>query len=156
MMSPALVLLLALAGGASADATPATSTDSPHWVEVGDTRYSVELAADYHSRMRGLMFRESLPERSGMLFVFGSEYPQSFWMKNTLIPLDILYFDSGLSLVSVSANTPPCKIALCPSYPSAGPAKFVLELNAGEAARLGLKPGDRMTLGPNVPTTPLE
>ena len=154
MMIPAFALLLVLSGSASADEV--TAANDERWVEVGDTRYSVEIAADYHSRMRGLMFRESLPERSGMLFVFASEYPQSFWMKNTLIPLDILYFDSTLSLVSVSADTPPCEVRLCPSYPSAGPARFVLELNAGEAARLQLKPGDRMTLGPGVPSTPLE
>jgi len=144
-----LMFQLALASGARAN-------EPAHWVELGGQRYRVELAADDHSRMRGLMFRESMPADAGMLFVFDREYPQSFWMKNTLLALDILYFDHAGRLVSLSAHTPPCKSAYCPSYPSTGPAKFVLELNAGQADRLRLEAGARLQFGPGIPGAPLD
>lgn len=67
-------------------------------------------------------------------------------MKNTRIPLDIFYFDEELKLVNVSENTKPCRTQRCPGYPSAGPAKYVLELNAGKAAELGVKAGDVLGL----------
>ena len=71
---------------------------------------------------------------------------RSFWMKNCRIPLDIFYFDDELKLVSVAENAKPCKTARCPSYPSKGPAKYVLELNAGKASELGVQPGDVLEL----------
>ena len=81
-----------------------------------------------------------------MLFIFANEAPRSFWMKNCRFPLDIFYFDADLELVSVAEDTPPCRSARCPGYPSKGPAKYVLELNAGKAEELGAKPGDRLSL----------
>jgi uncharacterized membrane protein (UPF0127 family) len=116
------------------------------YVELKRERFSVELADTDDKRALGLMFRESMPDDHGMLFVFPGETRRSFWMKNTRIPLDIFYFDSNLTLVSVSANTPPCRTASCPAYPSDGPAKYVLELNAGMAAELGVKSGDVLEL----------
>ena len=109
-------------------------------VEIGGRQYIVELAQSHPERMRGLMFREALAEDHGMLFVFEREQPLAFWMKNTLIPLDILYFDDAFRLVSITADTPPCRTAYCPSYPSARPARYVLELNAGQAKALRLEP----------------
>ncbi len=135
-----------------ADDGPTTA----HWVELAGKRYRVELAVDDHARMRGLMFREHLDDDAGMLFVFEAEHPQAFWMKNTLIALDILYFDRHGKLVSVAADTPPCRTSYCPSYPSAGPARYVLELNAGHAARLGVLPGAKLRFGPGIPGAPLE
>lgn len=123
------------------------------WVELKGQRFQVELADTDPARQRGLMQRESLASDRGMLFVFEREAPQAFWMKNTLIPLDILYFDQERRLVSISRDVPPCKSALCPSYPSAGPAKYVLELNAGAAAELGIARGDRIEFSPEVPAT---
>lgn len=67
-------------------------------------------------------------------------------MKNTRIPLDIFYFDADLRLVSVAKNSQPCRVQNCPSYPSSGPAKYVLELNAGKAALLQVKQGDLLEL----------
>jgi hypothetical protein len=87
-----------------------------------------------------------MPEDEGMLFIFPNEAPRSFWMKNTRIPLDIMYFDKNLKMVSLSADTPPCRVARCPSYPSTGPAMYVLELNAGKAQELGVGPGSVLTL----------
>ncbi|MEZ5464019.1 MAG: DUF192 domain-containing protein [Lysobacteraceae bacterium] len=122
------------------------------WVELNGHRYSVEIADDDAERARGLMYRDKLADDHGMLFLFEHEGPQSFWMMNTHIPLDILYFDTEWRLVSVSRNTPPCSSGVnCPSYPSKGPAKYVLELKAGQAKAAGLKKGDRLTLGPGIP-----
>lgn len=116
------------------------------YVELKNKRFMVELAETQEKQALGLMFRESMPDDHGMLFLFPVESMRSFWMKNTKIPLDIFYFDEDLRLVSVSENTPPCRSLRCPSYPSTGPAKYVLELNAGKAAELAVQPGDQMEL----------
>ncbi len=120
-------------------------TQGPY-VELNQERFSVELADTQDKRALGLMFRDSMPDDHGMLFVFPGETRRSFWMKNTRIPLDIFYFDNNLALVSVAENTPPCRTPECPTYPSDGPARYVLELNAGKAAELGAKPGDVLEL----------
>ena len=80
------------------------------------------------------------------LFIFPNEAPRSFWMKNTRIPLDIMYFDKELEMVSISADTPPCRVTRCPTYPSKSSAMYVLELNAGMAKELGVGEGDKLTL----------
>ncbi len=85
-----------------------------------------------------------MPQDHGMLFIFPNEQMRSFWMKNTRIPLDIFYFDAEYRLVSVVKGAKPCRTVQCPDYPSSGPAKYVLELNAGVADRLGVDVGDRL------------
>ena len=133
---------LLLAGCASGDGL---------WVELADQRYTVEVADDNAERARGLMFRDRLAEGHGMLFIHDREEPQAYWMKNTRIPLDILYFDDSRQLVSQQRDVPPCSAGnACPSYPSRAAARYVLELNAGEAARLGLRDGARLQLGPGI------
>jgi len=126
--------------------TCASCTAREPQVVLNGQRFTVELAQTQEQQALGLMFRDQLEDDRGMLFIFPREAPRSFWMKNTRIPLDIFYFDGELRLVSVSENTPPCRTARCPSYPSTGPARYVLELNAGKAAELGVKPGDRLEL----------
>ena len=122
------------------------------WVELAGERYAVELADDDAERARGLMFRDELAAGAGMLFVHDQQQPLAYWMKNTRIPLDILYFDSQRRLVAQQRDVPPCSLGDgCPSYPSRAPALYVLELNAGEAARLGLKGGEELRLGPSLP-----
>ena len=103
----------------------------------------VELALDSTSQAQGLMFREEMPEDRGMLFMFPEMRPLAFWMKNTLIPLDIIYIDNNGEVVHI-VTAKPCKVKNCPSYPSASPAQYVLELNGGEAQRRGLKVGDNI------------
>ncbi|RNF81885.1 DUF192 domain-containing protein [Montanilutibacter psychrotolerans] len=133
---------LALAGCASGNAT---------WVELAGTRYAVEVADNDEERARGLMYRDEMAAGTGMLFVHDSEEPQAYWMKNTRIPLDILYFDGGRRLVAQQRDVPPCSLGNgCPPYPSNAPALFVLELNAGEAAKLGLEQGAELTFGPGI------
>jgi len=132
----------------------ACSGNAPPWVEVGGQRFQVEVADDAAERERGLMFREHLAADAGMLFVHAHEEPLAYWMKNTRIPLDILYFDAERRFVSMQAGVPPCSAGdACPSYPSAAPAKYVLELNAGRAAALELQAGDPIRFGPGIPTT---
>ncbi|MDE2235303.1 MAG: DUF192 domain-containing protein [Gammaproteobacteria bacterium] len=108
-------------------------------------RFGVEIASTEAAREHGLMYRTHMAPDHGMLFVFSDAQQRYFWMKNTLIPLDIIFFDAHKRLINVSANTPPCKTPECPTYGSAAPARYVLELNAGMAAKLGLKTGDKFT-----------
>jgi hypothetical protein len=123
-----------------------------HWVELQGQRYRVEIADDNAERARGLMFRDAMPEENGMLFIHDTQMPLSYWMKNTKIPLDILYFDRDRKLVSQRRDVPPCSLGdRCPPYPSSAPALYVLELNAGQAAKLGLKDGAELTFGPGIP-----
>jgi uncharacterized membrane protein (UPF0127 family) len=116
------------------------------YVTLRNERFTVELAESSEQQALGLMFRDSLPDDHGMLFLFPGEAKRSFWMKNTRIALDIFYFDKELKLVSVSENVQPCRTPRCPGYPSTGPAKYVLELNAGKAAELGVQVGDVLGL----------
>ncbi len=121
------------------------------WVELKGNRYAVEVSDDDASRARGLMFRDAMADDAGMLFIHDRTEHLAYWMKNTRIALDILYFDEGLTLVSQQRNVPPCLSGVnCPVYPSRAPARYVLELNAGQAARLGLEDGAALTLGPAI------
>ncbi len=124
----------------------AACANAQNAVELNGERLAVDLALTREEQARGLMFVEAMPDDHGMLFVFGSEAPRSFWMKNTKIPLDIFYFDSDFTLVSVVRNARPCAVQRCPGYASEGPAQYVLELNAGLADRLGVEQGDELIL----------
>jgi uncharacterized membrane protein (UPF0127 family) len=121
------------------------------WVELGGQRYDVEIADNDDERARGLMFRDQMAADHGMLFIHEREEPLAYWMKNTHIPLDILYFDNGLRLVSQQRDVPPCALGDgCPPYPSDAPARYVLELNAGEAEKLHLDDGAQLRLSPDI------
>lgn len=115
-------------------------------ISVGSARFQVELALSQKERQRGLMFRSHLPEGRGMLFIQPEATPAAFWMKNTYLNLDILYFDGAGRLKEIFANVPPCVNFPCPTYVSQGPIKYILEINGGSAERLGLAPGDQLQL----------
>lgn len=122
------------------------------WVELKGKRFVVEVADDPAERERGLMFRDDLAPDHGMIFIHDEEAPQAYWMKNTKIPLDILYFDHMRKLVSAQQRVPPCSLGdRCPPFASEGPALYVLELNAGVAESLGVRAGDQLVLGPAIP-----
>jgi uncharacterized membrane protein (UPF0127 family) len=103
----------------------------------------VEFASDEAQRRRGLMYREELAAGTGMLFIYQGEGMRAFWMKNTLIPLDMVFFDSTGRFVSLHRDVSPLTLAL---RRSTAPAQYVLELNAGEAERLGIGPETRLVL----------
>jgi hypothetical protein len=132
----ALALLAAMPASAAKDA----------YVELKGQRYAIELAEDDASRAHGLMDRTQMAADHGMLFVFEDDAPRAFWMKNTKIALDMLFFDAERRLVSVQHDVPPCRFDPCPAYSSGAPARYVLELNAGQARRLGLAPGDELQI----------
>ena len=108
------------------------------------TRVFVEVPDELEEFARGLMFRNHLPWNAGMLFAFNEEEPQTFTMKNTLIPLDMIFIDSNSKIIDIKENVPPCKQEECPSYPSREPAQYVLEVNAGFVQEKGVKVGDRL------------
>ena len=99
-----------------------------NFVVIGNKKINVELARTDEDRKNGLMFRESLCQNCGMLFIFDEENLKSFWMKNTLIPLSMIFIDSDQTVVNIE-NATPCETETCPSYESKKPAKYVLEVN---------------------------
>ncbi|MFT4255536.1 MAG: DUF192 domain-containing protein [Pseudoxanthomonas sp.] len=143
LLRPLLLLSMLLLSACASAGKP--------WVEIGGERFQVEIADDDAERARGLMFRDRMEADHGMLFIHEQEEPQAYWMKNCRIPLDILYFDNQHKLVAQQRDVPPCSAGNgCPSYPSKAPARYVLELNAGQAARLKLEDGALLTFGKGI------
>lgn len=108
---------------------------------------AVEVARTPYQWSRGLMFREVLPDQTGMLFVFPDLAERSFWMKNTLIPLDMLFIDEHKKIVTIVKNAVPCTTLMCPQYTSSTPAMYVLEVNTGFVDMYNLKEGDVVEFG---------
>ena len=113
-----------------------------HQVCFKDYCFKVELADRAEDRQRGLQFRSSLGNDQGMLFVFPVAAKHAFWMKDTLIPLDIIWMDLDKRVVFIEANAKPCKTAPCASFVPSEDALYVLEINAGLATLNGLQIGD--------------
>ncbi|HTY07788.1 MAG TPA: DUF192 domain-containing protein, partial [Candidatus Edwardsbacteria bacterium] len=111
-------------------------------IALGRTPLWVEIADDPDTRTRGLMFRRAMPEDEGMLFVFEYAEPQSFWMKNTYLPLDIAFIGPDYRVLNILAMKP---LDEGPRYNSAGAALYALEVNQGWCARHGVKPGDLLS-----------
>jgi uncharacterized protein len=107
----------------------------------GEHRYSVEIADTNGARAKGLMFRRSLPADSGMIFLYDPPQPVNMWMRNTYISLDMIFITAAGKVRRVAANTEPFSTDL---IGSGGPVAAVLELNAGQAAKIGVRPGDRV------------
>lgn len=113
---------------------------------VGENRLTVEIADTEEKRVQGLMFRQSIADDSGMLFVFDEVACHSMWMRNTRIHLDIIYLSSDRQVVDLYENVPPCPDSetSCPSYPSRSLAKYVLEIKGKRAQELKIKKGDTL------------
>jgi uncharacterized membrane protein (UPF0127 family) len=103
--------------------------------------FNVEVVSDDAGREKGLMYRRFMPQDRGMLFDFKEEAPVAFWMKNTYIPLDMIFISRRGVVTNIVANAEPLSERL---IPSGSPAYGVLEINGGVAARIGLKVGDRV------------
>ncbi len=106
--------------------------------------FQVEVVQTPTDRARGLMFRESLGREQGMLFIFSEEREHSFWMKNTLIPLDIIWINSAKEVVFIAEGAQPCLDENCETIVPNAKARYVLEVNAGAAAERGIRIGDRV------------
>lgn len=104
---------------------------------------NVELAQTKGELTKGLQFRENMDRNAGMLFIFPQNDTYDFWMKDTLMPLDIIWISEDKKVIYISENTPPCRQEQCPVYgPGQELSRYVLEVNAGAANRLGIKIGD--------------
>ncbi len=131
---------------ASGDKLPTTTV-----IINPDLKIEAELAYTDETRMRGLMFRESLPDDAGMLFIFPYMDQHSFWMKNTLIPLDIIWLNDRKEIVYI-ATAQPCTEDPCASYVPMQKAKYVLEVNEGFTKKHSIKMGTRLefTIPPEI------
>lgn len=140
-----ILAMLAFTGWGWAADSP-TDTLIPVKTPSG-TVIQAELADTAQKRAQGLMFREHLADDRGMLFIFGDAQPWTFWMKNTKIPLDIIWMDAKKTIIHIERNTPICtrQDDGCPQYHSEGGALYVLELGAGRAAALQLQPGVKLS-----------
>jgi uncharacterized membrane protein (UPF0127 family) len=140
-LSMLLLLLSVNQLPAAADGQPQVLTKSELVIEAGDRnfRFNVELAAEAEERRVGLMHRREMAPDAGMLFDFGQAQPVSMWMRNTYIPLDMLFIDEGGFIVNIGHDTVPHSEAIVASD---GPVRYVLEVVAGTSRLLGIKPGD--------------
>jgi uncharacterized membrane protein (UPF0127 family) len=138
-------LTMSVGAGVVARAGPARGASGLETVEIvtsrGRARFQVEIAATRAQQERGLMFRKSLAPDRGMLFTYKRPQPAAYWMKNTLIPLDILYIQPDGRILSIVRNARPHDET---PLPSGGLVLGVLELTGGRAAQLGILPGDRV------------
>lgn len=119
-------------------------TQSALQTQSGKVKLTVELADTAEKREQGLMNREELEQGHGMWFAFEDEAPRTFWMKNTLIPLDILFFNGKKEIVRIIENMEPCKIEQCPSYYSGIPAMYALEVPVGFVRANSISLGDKI------------
>ena len=137
-------LFLLLAGCAASAQAPVVYPKGELFIETAAGqryRFDIEVAESAEQHARGLMFRESMPIDAGMLFVYPDERPVAMWMRNTLIPLDMVFIAGDGRIVRVHERATPLSTA---TIPSGHPVRAVLELNGGTAARFGIRAGDRV------------
>jgi uncharacterized protein len=136
-------LLLIAASATLARAQLAEFPSAPLTIvtQNGPRKFTVEIATTPAQLEQGLMFRRSLAPDAGMLFDFQTTMLATMWMKNTLIPLDMLFVDTTGHIVNIHERAVPASLA---TIAAAAPVRAVIELNGGTAARLGIKPGDRV------------
>ena len=136
----AIALLLLVCPGLTAGASVK--------VELAGKIFNVDTAVTPSEWAKGLQHRTHLDTHAGMLFIYPKAHQLSFWMKDTLLALDILFFDATGALLNIHHNVQPCRAPPCTIYSSHGPAQYVLEFNAGTAKALGARSGDKFTILP--------
>jgi uncharacterized protein len=129
----------------------AHAADEPRFTKEGELTFlsktdrkkiitiDIEIADNAYEREKGLMYRHALPDNAGMLFIFEQSGPLSFWMRNTYIPLDIIFADKNRQIVTIQKNTNPLSYAQIPSKRN---AKYVVEVNSGFCNKYGIAVGD--------------
>lgn len=115
-------------------------------MRIANADFTIEVADEDREHQIGMMHRDSNPANHGMIFIFPDEQPRGFWMRNTRIPLDILYINQSGKVVSIKPAQPLDERTI----PSDGPAKYVIELNLGRAAAIGLKAGDTIPIPDSI------
>jgi len=145
------VLVLLWLGACALTSSPSTeqAPKGPFVVlhtKKGNKIIEVEIADTPAEREVGLMRRKFLAKDAGMVFVFDDADTRNFWMKNTLIPLDMIFFGADYKVLNVAKMVLPCKADPCEVYSSMGPAKYVLEVNGGLSDEIGLDVGDKVEI----------
>lgn len=136
----ALLALVFVAACSSGAGTAAEDRAILH-TSTGDYSFKIEIADDNEERARGLMFRTELAPDAGMLFDYGQEQLASFWMQNTVIPLDMIFIGADGVVKNIHVNARPLDTT---SIPSGVPVRFVLEIPGGRSREIGLKVGDTL------------
>ena len=139
-----IILTMLTLSQSACTATEKSKTSSPTVCFV-DHCFSVELAHTPEEMSRGLQFRESLEGESGMLFIFPNPGRHSFWMKDTLIPLDMIWLDESQRVVYIAREVQPCKHDPCETYAPPEDARYVLEINPGLASKDKIDIGSQAT-----------
>ena len=124
----------------------ACQTMKTNQICINEVCFDIEIADDTEERREGLMYKENLESDKGMLFIFNNSSNHSFWMKNTLIPLDIIWIDEDLKINWIEENVENCEKDPCPSYIPEGNSKYVLEINAGLVKKHGFKINDKVKI----------
>lgn len=115
------------------------------FIYIGDHEFQTEIANTLPKMQKGMMFRPHMKTNQAMIFVYPRVQRMQFWMKNTLIALDMLFFDAKGQLLEIKSNVPPCKTAACPTYDSRHHnILYVVELKAGTAEQLNIRVGDKL------------
>ncbi len=112
-------------------------------LKIKNQNFYLQKAITTQEKEKGLMFVENLDNNTGMIFIWSDEQSRVFWMKNTLIPLDIVFLDKNKKIVDIKHNFQPCHEDPCPTYTSK-PAMYVIEINEGLAEKLNLTNGERI------------
>ena len=118
----------------------------PSKITINNHIFNLEIASTSLEKSIGLMHRTQLNKDTGMLFIFENEKPQSFWMKNTLIPLDLIFINSNNNIVDIKHNFQPCNSDPCETYTSSQPASYVLEINGGLVKDLNIEIGQQVNI----------
>ena len=138
-----LFILLLISGISGCGKEGITEINS---VTLKNYTFSVDVADNDQERAKGLMFVESMEDSNGMLFIYPDEAIRGFWMRNTLIPLDMIFADSNLMVIDINKNALPCGTGTCPVYYSKAPAQYILEINGGLSDAFNISLGDKVKI----------
>lgn len=140
-----IFLLLSTWGTAQPAPLPLYHENYQQPITIGRHSFLAEIVDTPKSMQKGMMFRPHISENHAMLFIYPNPQPMTFWMKNMQIALDILFFDQRGVLQEIKSNVPPCQTPKCPVYPAKHDNnQFVVEIQAGLAAKQGITIGDKL------------